>query len=74
MLFERAVRAIEAGGAALAWSVAAQNAPHPEAHLDVHWIAAMANPSGVCAPWLALARGLFGSANRKKRSPLRVAH
>lgn len=61
MLFERAVRAVEAGGAALAWSSAAANAPHPEAHLDVHWIAALANPSGVCAPWLQLARGLFAA-------------
>ena len=65
MLFERAVRAIEAGGAALAWSVAAQNAPHPEAHLDVHWIAAMANPSGVCAPWLSVARSLFALGKPK---------
>ena len=36
-----------------------QNAPPPQAHLDVHWIAALANPTGVCAPWLSLARGLF---------------
>lgn len=65
MLFERAVRAVEAGGAALAWSVAAQNAPHPQAHLDVHWIAALANPTGVCAPWLSLARGLFSISKPK---------
>jgi tetratricopeptide (TPR) repeat protein len=61
MLFERAVRAVEAGGAALAWSTAAANAPYPDAHLDVHWIAALANPTGVCAPWLSLARGLFAA-------------
>jgi tetratricopeptide (TPR) repeat protein len=61
MLFERAVRAVEAGGTALAWSVAASNLPFQDAHLDVHWLAAMANPSAVCAPWLALARGLFAA-------------
>jgi tetratricopeptide (TPR) repeat protein len=59
MLFERCVRAVEAGGTALAWSIAASAAAPPSHHLDVHWVAAMANPTGVCAPWLAVARGLF---------------
>jgi tetratricopeptide (TPR) repeat protein len=59
MLFERCQRAVEAGGTALAWSIAASAAAPPSHHLDVHWLAAMANPTGVCAPWLSVARGLF---------------
>ncbi|HTR53248.1 MAG TPA: hypothetical protein VMJ10_21280 [Kofleriaceae bacterium] len=58
-LFERCVRAVEAGGTALAWSVAASAAGAPSYHLDVHWQAALANPSGVMGPWLAVAKGLF---------------
>jgi hypothetical protein len=58
-LFERCVRAVESGGTPLAWSVAASAAAPPSHHLDVHWLAAMANPTGAVAPWLAVARGLF---------------
>lgn len=57
-LFERCTRATEAGGTTLAWSLAAAAASPPPAHLDVHWLAAMANPT-VMAPWLALAEGLM---------------
>jgi Flp pilus assembly protein TadD len=59
MLFERSVRAVEAGATPLAWSVAAAHAGQPQAYLDVHWIAATANPSGVAAPWLSVAQGLI---------------
>jgi hypothetical protein len=58
MLFERCARAVEAGGVPLAWSEAAASAAASE-QLDVHWIAALANPSGVAAPWLRVAHGLF---------------
>ncbi|MDB4956642.1 MAG: hypothetical protein JWO36_4211 [Myxococcales bacterium] len=61
MLFERCVRAVEAGGIALAWSTAALAGAPPVAQLDVHWIAALANPSGVAAPWLRVATGLLSS-------------
>src|SRR5690606_21175185 len=56
---ERGAGAPEAGGPPLAWSLAAAAAAPPPAHLDVHWLAAMANPTGVMAPWLALAEGLM---------------
>jgi tetratricopeptide (TPR) repeat protein len=58
MLFERSVRAVEGGGTALAWSIAASTAGAPSYHLDVHWLAAVANPT-VTSPWLAVAKGLF---------------
>jgi tetratricopeptide (TPR) repeat protein len=64
-LFERCARAIEAGGTTLAWSLAASATLPPPAHLDVHWIAAFANPTGVMAPWLALAEGLLLSGRVK---------
>lgn len=60
MLFARATRAVEAGGTWCAWSAAAI-AASPAAQLDVHWTAALANPIGVAAPWLQLARVLFGA-------------
>ena len=58
-LFERSLRAVEAGGTALAWSIAASRAGAPD-QLDVHWLAALANPS-VAGPWLEVARGLFAA-------------
>jgi tetratricopeptide (TPR) repeat protein len=58
-LFERCARATEAGGVAIAWSAAAAAAQPPPAHLDVHWIAALSNPTHVMAPWLRLAQGLL---------------
>ncbi|MEZ4360515.1 MAG: hypothetical protein R3B48_10055 [Kofleriaceae bacterium] len=58
-LFERVSRAIEGGSAAAAWSAAAESSPTPAAFIDVHWIAAVANPTGVAAPWMRLARYLF---------------
>jgi tetratricopeptide (TPR) repeat protein len=61
MLFERCVRAVEAGGTALAWSTAAVAGAPLTAQLDVHWIAALANPSGVAEPWLRVASGLLSS-------------
>src|SRR5690606_16914370 len=61
MLFERCVRAVESGGTALAWSIAASHAGIPQQHLDVHWLAALANPSGVMAPWLTVAQALLMS-------------
>ncbi len=61
MLFARCARAVEAGGVGLAWSAAATAAAPPQAQLDVHWFAAMANPTGVAAPWLRVAHGLMAS-------------
>ena len=61
MLFERCARAVESGGTALAWSTAATHAGAPEAHLDVHWLAALSNPTGAAAPWLAVAQGLMNT-------------
>ncbi|MBK7535290.1 MAG: hypothetical protein IPI49_07915 [Myxococcales bacterium] len=58
-LFERVTRAIEGGSAAVAWSAAAETSDSPEAHINVHWLAALANPTGVAAPWMRLARYLF---------------
>ena len=58
-LFERCSRALEGGRTTLAWSAAAAAAAPPEQHLDVHWLAAMANPAGVATPWLSVAKALF---------------
>jgi tetratricopeptide (TPR) repeat protein len=58
-LFERVTRAIEGGSASAAWSAAAESSATPSAFIDVHWLAAVANPSGVAAPWMRLARYLF---------------
>src|SRR5258706_17863 len=60
-LFERCSRAIEAGGVALAWSVAAARTAPAKELLDIHWIAPLANPTGVAAPWLQVAAGLMTS-------------
>jgi Flp pilus assembly protein TadD len=57
MLFERCTRAVEGGTVELAWSAAAGRANHPA--LDVHWLAALANPAGVGGPWLHVAQQLF---------------
>ncbi|MGE0548376.1 MAG: hypothetical protein AB7O24_02305 [Kofleriaceae bacterium] len=60
-LFVRAARAVEGGSVPLAWSAAASAAKASiETQLDVHWLAAVANP-GVPAPWLRLARGLLAA-------------
>ncbi|HSS02481.1 MAG TPA: hypothetical protein VLM79_35720, partial [Kofleriaceae bacterium] len=58
-LFGRSARAIEAGGAHRAWSVAAAALP-PAEQLDVQWTAAFANP-GAPDPWLRLAHALLAS-------------
>ena len=63
-LFERCARAVEAGGIPLAWSVAAARTAPAQAQLDVHWIAALANPTGVAAPWLSVAVGLLSTGKR----------
>jgi tetratricopeptide (TPR) repeat protein len=65
-LLERSMRAVESGGTTLAWSLAALESKAPPAHLDVHWLAAMANPTGVAAPWLAVAEGLMLSGRTKE--------
>ena len=52
-LFERCQRALEGGTVAAAWSRAAAVLPPDEA-IDVHWVAALANPDGPVAPWLHL--------------------
>lgn len=59
-LFARAARAVEAGGTLRAWSAAAVQAP-AAAQLDVHWLAALANPSGIAGPWLRLAQVLLAT-------------
>ncbi len=61
MLYERCARAIEGGTVELAWSTAAVAGASGAVALDVHWLAAMANPSGVGAPWLRAAEGLFAA-------------
>lgn len=58
-LFERVTRAIEGGSATAAWSAAAESSSTPSAYIDVHWMAAVANPTGVAAPWMRLSRYLF---------------
>ncbi len=58
MMFERCQRGVEAGTVALAWSTAAAAANAP-GQLDVHWLAALANPTGVAAPWLWVAHGML---------------
>jgi tetratricopeptide (TPR) repeat protein len=65
-MFERSVRATEGGTTALAWSLAAAKASPPPSHLDVHWLAALANPTAVAAPWLALAEGLMLTGRPKE--------
>jgi tetratricopeptide (TPR) repeat protein len=79
MLFARSARAVEAGGALRAWSVAATraraaaqadptgDAPAPRdlaSLIDVHWSAALANPTGVAGPWLRLAQALLAAGHR----------
>lgn len=61
MLFARCQRAVEGGTALLAWSAAAAAGAPADVQLDVHWLAAMANPTGVAAPWLRVAHGLLTS-------------
>lgn len=59
MLFARCARATEAGSVQLAWSEAAAAAAPVQSQLDVHWLAAMSNPTSCAAPWLRVANGLF---------------
>ncbi len=61
MLFARCARATEAGSVQLAWSEAVAAGGPPQAQLDVHWFAAMSNPTACAAPWLRVANGLFVS-------------
>jgi tetratricopeptide (TPR) repeat protein len=57
-LFERCQRAMETGAAAVAWSDGAARSLPADQALDVHWLAAVANPYHG-APWLQLARALL---------------
>jgi tetratricopeptide (TPR) repeat protein len=57
-LFERCQRALEAGGAAAAWSQLARGLAPAEA-LDVHWFAALANAGTKVEPWIDLGRALW---------------
>jgi hypothetical protein len=59
-LFARAARGVEGGDVVRAWSWAAAAADAP-GQLDLHWRAALANPSGVAGPWLRLAHALFAA-------------
>ncbi|MBA3456071.1 MAG: hypothetical protein H0T42_23435 [Deltaproteobacteria bacterium] len=61
MLFARCARAVEAGSVPLAWSEAAAAGAPTQAALDVHWVAALSNPTSCAAPWLRVANGLFVS-------------
>ena len=61
MLFERCARAVEAGGVMLAWSTAAAAGAPPPVQLDIHWLAALANPTGVASPWLRVGFGLLAT-------------
>ncbi len=58
-LFERAARAIEGGSSYAAWSKCALAAAPAATHLDIHWSAAIANPTAVAEPWLAVGLGLL---------------
>lgn len=58
-LFERCARIVEGGSVELAWSTAASAATERGARLDIHWLAALANPTGIAAPWLRIAHGLL---------------
>ncbi len=58
-LFERAARAIEGGTAYAAWSKCALQAAPAADHIDVHWTAALANPSDVAEPWIAVGMALL---------------
>jgi tetratricopeptide (TPR) repeat protein len=62
-LFARSARAVEAGGVWRAWSAAAAHAPSP-VQLDVQATAALANPTGIAAPWLRLAHALLRAGRR----------
>ncbi|HEY4240047.1 MAG TPA: hypothetical protein VGM88_09540 [Kofleriaceae bacterium] len=56
-LYARCALAVEGGSVPLAWSAAAATAAMaPEVQLDLHSLAALANPTGPMAPHLALAR------------------
>ncbi len=61
-LFARSARAVESGSTLHAWSAAAIAAP-VAAQLDVHWTAALANPTGAAGPWLRLAQLLLATGN-----------
>jgi len=64
MMFQRCVRAVEAGGTALAWSASAAAAGASLVQqLDVHAYAALANPT-TAAPWLRLATCLMAASRR----------
>ncbi len=60
-LMARSARAIETGAVQLAWSTAAAAGAPRQAQLDVHWLAAMANPAGCAAPWSQVAHGLMAA-------------
>ena len=62
-LFARSARAVESGGVWRAWSAAAAHASAP-VQLDVQSVAALANPTGVHAPWLRLAHALLRAGRR----------
>jgi hypothetical protein len=64
MLFDRCTRAVEGGSVTAAWSAIAAAAAPPQAQLDVHWLAAYANPA-VAAPWLRVASGLLATGKPK---------
>lgn len=66
MLFARCERAIEGGTVPLAWSAAAWAGGSPAAQLDVHWLAALANPTGVAAPWLRLGHTLLETGHPRE--------
>jgi hypothetical protein len=64
-MFERCARSQEGGVAYLAWSIAAQRCAASSVYLDVHWLAAFANPVGVADPWLSIARAQLDSGLHK---------
>ncbi len=65
MLFERCQRGVEGGTVTLAWSTAARAGTAPKAALDVHWLAALGNPTAVAAPWLAIANELLETSRAR---------
>ncbi len=61
LLYERCGRAMETGAAEVEWSNVADATLPADQALDVHWVAAIANPGNHAEPWLNLARAQLAS-------------
>ncbi len=59
VLYERCSRAVEAGAVYAAWSDVADATQTTARAIDIHWLAAIANPTHRAGPWVNLARAQF---------------